>query len=313
MRVVRWPEQEPCADRPSVVTLGVFDGVHRGHAAVIGRVIQRARGTDRQAVVVTFDRHPTTVVAERREPVITSLQHRLRLFEDMGVDLALVVVFTPRVAETSAEDFVRGVLWRRLRAKVVVLGFDCRFGCRREGDAELCRRMGEELDFEVEVVPPLLVDGEPVSSTAIRQAIQQGAFERAERLLGRPFSLYGTVVPGDNRGDELGYPTANLDLHHEIVPPDGIYVSRALPDGEPLPAVTSVGRRPTFYRDPDAETVVEVHLIDWSGNLYGRDMEVQFVRHLRGQRTYDTVEALREQMARDVAQVRAELADGRGG
>jgi riboflavin kinase/FMN adenylyltransferase len=139
MRVVRWPEQEPCADRPSVVTLGVFDGVHRGHAAVIGRVIQRARGTGRQAVVVTFDRHPTTVVAERREPVITSLQHRLRLFEDMGVDLALVVVFTPRVAETSAEDFVRRVLWRRLRAKVVVLGFDCRFGRRREGDAELCR------------------------------------------------------------------------------------------------------------------------------------------------------------------------------
>ncbi len=311
MRVLRWPEEEPRLDRASAVTLGVFDGVHRGHASVIERVVEAAGGRGWLAVVVTFDRHPTAVVADRREPVITSLQHRLRLFEGLGVDTCVVTVFGRRVAQMSAESFVREILWERLRARLVVLGFDCRFGRDRQGDAALCRRLGEELGFKVQVVPPLLADGEPVSSTAIREAIQAGALQRAARLLGRPFSLYGTVVPGDGRGKELGCPTANLDLHHEIVPPQGVYVSRAFLDGEGRPAVTSVGHRPTFHRDSGLPPVVEVHLIDWCGNLYGRDIEVAFVRRLRGQRTFETPEALSEQIGRDIARARALLAGER--
>ncbi len=304
MRVARWPAEDAPLSRGSVVTLGVFDGVHRGHAELIGRVVSAARGRSCQAAVVTFDRHPSVLLAHQPAPAITSLDHRLHLFGALGLDVCVVVQFTGEVAQMPAEEFARRVFHDLLGARLLVLGFDARFGRGHQGDVELCRRLGPGMGWEVESIPPVQVDGRPVSSTAIRQAIERGELREAERLLGRPFSLYGTVVRGDARGRRLGYPTANLDLHHELLPPEGIYVTRLFTDDEPLPSVTSIGRQPTFPEAAHTEAVVEVHAIGRRIDLYGRDVEVQFVERLRGQVAFADSEALREQIGRDVEAAR---------
>ncbi|MHC4789063.1 MAG: riboflavin biosynthesis protein RibF, partial [Planctomycetota bacterium] len=278
MRLVRWPGEGAARSGPSVTTLGVFDGVHRGHAEVIRQVVEAAAQRGCAGCIVTFDRHPAAVLRGEPQPAITSLDHRIRLFAGFGTDVCVVVRFGPEVARMGAEDFLQAVVCDLLSTDLLVLGSDCRFGRHREGDVSLCRRVGPRLGFEVRVVPPVAVDGERVSSTAIRQAILRGDLERAGRLLGRPFSLYGTVVRSEGRGRQLGYPTANLDLHNETVPPDGVYACWALADEERMPAVVSVGRRATFHREPGAPRVVEVHVIGGSADLYGRDIEVQFVR-----------------------------------
>ena len=307
MRLIRWPGEELPLQEPSVVTLGVFDGVHRGHAALIRQVVEAAGRRDCRAALVTFDRHPGALLRARTEPAITSLEHRIRLFRGFGVDLCVVVRFTEDVASMTAAEFLRRVFHDLLSARLLILGDDCRFGRGREGDVALCRRLGPELGFEVRTVASVEVDGRRVSSTAIREAILAGESERAESLLGRPFSLYGTVVRGEGRGHRLGYPTANLDLHNETIPPDGVYAGWVFTDGEPLAGVVSVGRRATFHCESDAERVVEVHLLDRGEDLYGRDIEVQFVERLRGQQTFESAEALKAQIARDVATAREML------
>jgi len=309
MRVLRWPGRapaEPC--RRSVVTLGVFDGVHRGHARVIGRVTSEARRRGCVAAVVTFDRHPDRVLHGRSQPAITSLEHRLRLFGRLGVGLCVVVGFSRGVAELSADDFARQVFCDLLHAELVVLGFDCRFGRGARGDVELCRGLGLRLGFDVQSVAPVEVDGRPISSTAIREAVLRGDLKLASELLGRPFSLYGTVVRGDGRGRGLGFPTANLDPGNEAIPPSGVYASRAFVDSAPLPAVTSIGRRQTFHREAGAPLVVEVHLIDRSLELLGHLLEVQLIRYIRAQRAFATPDELRRQIARDIEDARAALA-----
>jgi riboflavin kinase/FMN adenylyltransferase len=308
MQVARWPGAPLPAREPSVVTLGVFDGVHRGHAQVLRHVVDAARARRRRAAVVTFDRHPAAVLSGATLPAITSLEHRIRLFQSLGLDLCVVVRFCEEVARMGAEEFVRQVLRGELGAELIVLGYDCRFGRKREGDAALCARLGRELGFEVLVLPAVAVEGRPVSSTVVRQAILEGDFDRAGRFLGRPFSLYGTVVKGDGRGQLLGYPTANLDLHDEAIPPDGVYAGWAFTDSQPLPGVISVGRRATFHPEPGCARVVEVHLIGQRQDLYGRDVEVQFVQRLREQRVFDGEEPLKAQIARDVAAARKALA-----
>jgi riboflavin kinase/FMN adenylyltransferase len=307
MRLIRWPGEEPASGERSVVTLGVFDGVHRGHAEVIRRVVTAARERSCRAVIVTFDRHPAAVLSGEPLPVITSLEHRVRLFAALGTDLCVVVRFCEDVARIEAAEFARRVFHELLHAELVVLGYDCRFGRNGQGDLSLSARLGRELGFEVEGVPAVVVDGRPVSSTDVRQAILSGDLERAQRLLGRPFSLYGTVVRGDARGAALGYPTANLDLHNEAVPPDGVYAAWAFTDGEPLLGVVSIGRRATFHREAASARVVEVHLVDRREDLYGRDIEVQFAGWLRDQETFDSTEYLKAQIERDVRAARRML------
>jgi len=307
MELLRWPGRSPHALPGSVATLGVFDGVHLGHAAVIRHVVEQAGQRGCASAVVTFDRHPAALITGRPEPAITSLEHRLRLLAGLGLDACVLVRFERDVARMSAAEFARRVFHDLLHAQLLVLGFDCRFGRGREGDPELCRRLGPALGFEVTTVPPVELDGRPVSSTAIREAVLAGELERAGRLLGRPFSLYGTVVRGEGRGRALGYPTANLNLHNETVPPDGVYACRVMTDGEQAPAVLSIGRRPTFHAEADAERVVEVHIIGGSEPLYGRHLEVQFVRRLRGQRRFAGARELAAQIAHDVEEARRAL------
>ncbi len=310
MRRIVWPSDNPPDWGRSVVTLGVFDGVHRGHGEVIARTVEAARQRSCPSVVVTFDRHPAAVVHGRPEPAITSLEHRLRLFESMGAKACVVVRFDRTVARMPAGDFVREVLQEFLAAELVVLGFNCRFGRDGQGDAAVCRRLGARMGFEVEEIPPVELDGQPVSSTAIRRAIQEGRLRDASRLLARPFALYGTVVRGEGRGRGLGYPTANLDLHNEITPPEGVYAALVQMDGETMSAVASVGRRETFHPERTAAAVVEVHVIDYAGSLYGREMEVQFVSRLREQRAYATARELAAQIGMDIAETRRVLQEG---
>ncbi len=291
----RWP----------VMTLGVFDGVHLGHQRILRDTIAWARRMEGEAVVVTFDRHPESVISHKAPPMITPLRHRLVLFESLGVDVAVVLKFDPALAAMPAEDFVREVIHDWLKVRGIIWGFDCRFGRGAEGDLKLIRALEPKFGYQACSVEPVMLEGVPVKSTTIRDAIVKGQLQKASRMLGRPFSLLGTVVHGDHRGRSLGYPTANLDLHHEVRPPRGIYSSRVLCEGKLHKALASIGFRPTFATPRPRETV-EVHILDFDGDLYGKDIEVRFVRRLREERKFPSAKELIEQMDRDRAQVLSE-------
>ncbi len=288
-----------------VATLGAFDGVHRGHQRILAETVAWARELGGQAVVLTFDPLPKAVVKAggRSKPApgalcITSLPHRLALMERCGLDLAVVVPFDAAVAAMPAERFVRDVLLGWLGARHIVFGRDSTFGRRAEGNLALLRRLEADGLLAVRSPAPVRYRGGVISSTAIRQAIGAGDLRAARAMLGRPFSLLGTVVRGDGRGQSLGFPTANLDLHHEAIPPDGVYATIARVGGEDLPSLTYVGRRPTFATD-DAATSIEVHVLDFDADLYGADIEVRFVRRLRGDARFPSAAALVAQMEAD--------------
>lgn len=287
-----------------VVSVGTFDGVHLGHRAVLDEVVRWAREQSGTAVVVTFAEPPKTVLASGQSgPLITSVPHRLRLLAEGGVDLTVVLEFTPALAAMSAGDFSRRVLVQGLGARGVVLGHDSAFGRGREGTEEFLRAHRTEFGLDVRGVDATLVDGAPVSSTRVRQAVLKGDFALSERLLGRRFSVFGAVIRGSGRGRRLGFPTANLQLLHEVAPPDGVYVVDAVIDSRARPAVASVGTSPTFPRTPegeDAERIVETHVLDFEGSLYGHELEVFFVRRLRDQQRFATPEALASAIRRDV-------------
>jgi riboflavin kinase/FMN adenylyltransferase len=290
-----------------VVTVGTFDGVHVGHQRVLSEVVHWARANSGTAVVVTFEQPPRSVLTPENPPLVTSLPHRLVLLERLGVDLCLVIEFTRELAATGALEFVRRVFVKRLGAHGVVVGHGSGFGRDREGNEEFLRKCAGEFGFEVRTVPPVIIDGEIVSSSRIRSMVLRGDFEQAARLLGRPFSVFGTVVRGAGRGRELGFPTANLDLHHEIIPPDGVYVARAILDEETLPALASIGTRPTFTHAHDAESVehvVEIHLLEFDRPIYGRDVEAELLRRLRPQRRFADIDGLVVQMKDDLRRAR---------
>ena len=285
-----------------VVTLGMFDGVHLGHQKVIQEIIGTANTQGGGSIVVTFDRHPRSYVLKNSQSCITSLEHRLVLFKRLGVDITVVLEFNQKTAETEAEDFIADIIHGWLGAKVVVLGFNCRFGKGRRGDASMVRNFAEECDFEVVSCEPVKLEGEVISSTAIRKSIVQGELQKAKIMLGRPVSVLGTVIRGDGRGRDLGYPTANLNLHHEIRPPTGVYATRAILGSKEYRALTNIGMRPTFKEaSRDIEPLVEVHVIDFDGSLYGEDLEVQFLYKLREEIRFRDVEELRLQLENDVA------------
>jgi len=309
MEVFRWPGGKPPSARPTVATLGVFDGVHVGHQHIVRRVVTLARERDARTAVITFDRHPQQALGGAAEPCITSLEHRLRLFEELGADACLVIEFTPEVAQMEAEDFARAVLRDALGVELLLVGEDCRFGRGRRGDVALLRGMAVELGLDAAVVEPVKVGGEVVSSTAIRQAVTAGDFARAQELLGRPFSLLGTVVRGSGHGRSLGFPTANLDVHNELIPCEGVYASWFFVGGQRGASVSSIGRRETFERLRTDMPEVEVHVLDGEPSLYGRQVEVQFVRRLRAQQRFGSAGALTRQIEADCAEARRLLAE----
>lgn len=284
-----------------IATIGVFDGVHRGHLAVLAETLRWARQAAGVSVLITFDRHPEMLLRGSPPDSITSLEHKLHLVSRTGIDVCLVLHFDRKLAAMEAEDFTQRVLVKTLGASGVVLGYNCRFGRGGRGDAKLLGKLGNSLGFDVRTVAPLVIDGAPVSSTRIRGLIETGDLEEAAVLLGRPVTLRGTVVHGTRRGRELGFPTANLNLHHEATPPSGVYICRALVGDETLWGLVNIGVNPTFAeKGRKQRKCVEVYIDGYGGkSLYGRTVEVEIVRYLRPEVAFDSPEALAAQMEKD--------------
>ena len=296
-------------ERETVITIGVFDGVHRGHAHLLQRLSQRAR-PDFLPAALTFSNHPVSVLQPGRTvSFLTTPAQKARLLADQGIERVVSLEFTPALAQLTAREFVT-LLVTELRMKGLVIGPDFALGRQREGNAAFLRELGRELGFWVETLEPLLLDGTLVKSRAIRQAITDGEVAAAAHLLGRDYSLTGRVAAGDRRGRELGFPTANLDIAPEMaLPGDGIYAGWAVVDGIRRPAATSIGVRPTFGL---TERLVEVYILDFAGDLYGQELEVRFVAKLRNQETFPNLESLVAQINRDVSDTRLTLAAAGG-
>jgi riboflavin kinase/FMN adenylyltransferase len=316
VEILRDPVVCPTPAAGTVVTIGAYDGVHRGHATVIARVRSMAEERGMATAVVTFDRHPASVVRPESAPLLlTDLDQKLELLAATGVDYTRVIHFDEARSREPAEDFVREDLVACLRARLVVVGEDFHFGHRRSGNVELLRRMGAELGFDVAPVELVGPDGQPsidtatrVSSTRVRTLLRAGELAVANSLLGRPHEVRGTVGGGDKRARELGFPTANINVPDEVcLPRDGIYAAWYLrPDGVPRAAAVSLGRRPTFY-DDQPYSLLEAHLLDFSDDLYGESTRVQFVARLRDELRFDSVADLVAQMRRDCDQARRVL------
>jgi riboflavin kinase/FMN adenylyltransferase len=295
-------------DRDMVLAVGVFDGVHLGHKALLARLLERAGELDLASGVVTFDPHPLKVLSpETGLSFLSDLEQRKVLLREEGVDTVIVLPFTPELASLSAARFV-GLLKRYLRLKELVIGPGFTLGRDREGNADALRALGEDLGFTVSVVPAVKVNGDTVSSTAIREALAGGDLKKVRRLIGRPFSLRGRVVHGDSRGTKLDFPTANLDLDPEqALPAEGVYATWADIGGQAYESMTNIGRRPTFG---GRQGVVEVYLLGYQGSLYGHELKIDIMERLRGERQFDTVEALQSQIVEDIERGRAILSAG---
>jgi riboflavin kinase/FMN adenylyltransferase len=311
MQVIR-DNQPSDSSKRSVVTIGAYDGVHRGHQAVIGQVRKEAQQLGCQSVVVTFDKHPASVVRPASAPkLLTDLDQKLELLQQTGIDATLIVEFN---RERSTEDpalFVKRVLVDTLRARVVVVGEDFHFGFNRGGNVAMLRELGKQFDFQVEPVKLIArPDGveEPVSSTSIRRALAGGQVEIATNLLGRAYEVRGVVVNGDKRGRSIGFPTANVEVPNAMcLPADGVYAGRfRCDDGSVHACAINLGRRPTFFEHAD-HSLLEAHLLDFSGDLYGQKVSVTFEHFLRSERKFDGLEAIKTQLQLDVAAARLAL------
>jgi riboflavin kinase/FMN adenylyltransferase len=305
MRIVRTLESFPPDARPSVVALGVFDGVHLAHRAILDTAVSRARAGAGTAVACTFDPHPAEVLQPDRAPrPITTLDERLELIAATGVEVAAVIPFTRALASMEPEAFVSDVLAGRLGAREVVVGFNHRFGRGARGDAKLLGEAGARVGLRAQIVAPLDVDGIPVSSSAIRASLARGDLATAGRLLGRPYFVAGRIVEGAGRGRTLGFPTANVATDRALLTPAGVYACRARVEDAVHGAVVNMGVRPTFG---EQVFTVEAYLLDFSGDLYGRRVRLDFVARLREEKKFAGVDALRAQIADDIAAARLAL------
>jgi len=291
--------------RETLLGIGVFDGIHLGHQHLLAKLVRQAREAGLLAGVVTFQRHPEEVIRGIRLPFLTDAEERRRLLKEQGIDLVITLSFDRDLASLSAREFIR-LLQKHLRMRGLVIGPDFALGKDRQGNTAQLLAMGQEMGFSVTVVPPLTLNGEVVSSTAIRRAIAAGDMAKARRYTGRYFRLSGRVVSGAGRGATLGFPTANLDIRPEqVLPADGVYAGRAYVNGNTYLAVTNIGTCPTFG---DCPRTAEAFLIDFHGDLYGRGLEVEFVQRLRGEAKFTSPQALSRQVAEDIRQGKAIMA-----
>jgi riboflavin kinase / FMN adenylyltransferase len=303
----------PFPGENAVITIGAYDGLHLGHQAVIAEVKRRAAELGERSAVVTFDRHPAVVVRPESAPkLLTDHDQRLELLEETGIDAAVVLPFDEAQSHESALSFIERVLVKCLSTKLIVVGADFHFGRNREGNVDLLRQVGDTYGFDVDplvLIPRADGVGEPVSSTAIRRALAGGDVEMAAAMLGRPFEARGKVVQGDQRGRLLGFPTANVEVPNRVcLPADGVYAGwYERRDGETHPCAINLGRRPTFYEHADS-SLLEAHLLDFDGDLYGEQARIRFTNFLRSERKFDGIDALVAQLQNDVAHARELLA-----
>jgi riboflavin kinase/FMN adenylyltransferase len=290
---------------PVFLAIGVFDGVHRGHQAVISTSAKHAKSTNGTPVVVTFDPHPMKVLRPRQAPhLLTATQHKIRLIRGLGVQHLLIIKFDEAFAATSPEDFVQQLVTHSKPLREICVGHEWSFGKGRRGNLALLRKLGAQFDFDVVGIPAVtLRNGEVVSSTAIRHAIEAGDLAKAAEMLGREYTILGTVVRGENLGKKIGFPTANLSAHSEQFPPNGVYFAQAILNGTIYPGVVNLGYRPTVSSDK-TERVLEIYLLDFDQNIYGKDIEVRFVQFLRPEQKFENLDALVRQIELDVQQAR---------
>jgi len=295
------------SENGAAVTIGTFDGVHVGHRALIARTVERARAAGASAVAVTWDRHPMeTLRPDRVPPLLSSRERKMELLRETELDAIAVLSFDRELSSWAPERFVAGILVAGLNTSHVVVGEGWRFGHKASGDTDLLTKLGEESGFTVEPLPLAEAEGGPVSSTRIRQAVAAGDLQLVRSLLGRPFDIDGEVIPGDDRGTELGYPTANIDPDGSLaIPPLGIYAGRGKVGDDFYPAAIDVGVNPTFGGDPERTPArIEPYLLDFDGNLYGTMLRVEFWERLRDEIRFASVDDLIAQMAKDVEDTR---------
>ncbi|MFO1476794.1 MAG: bifunctional riboflavin kinase/FAD synthetase [Verrucomicrobiota bacterium] len=307
MRLLQHAAELNAGNRGASAAIGVFDGVHLGHREIVRCTVEAARELDAEAVVVTFDRHPNAVVApDRVPPRIGTLESRLESLAALGVDAVLLIRFDAEFSRQSGEAFIRSLAAGFGRIRNLCVGADFTFGHRRSGNLALLESLGVSMGFRVQGLAPVTVDGAPVSSTRIRELIRAGDLPGAGRLLGRPYALGGRVMEGDRLGRKLGFPTANLDVAGMVLPPNGVYAGTAALSGARHPAVMNLGLRPTVgAAEPSLRA--EVHLLDFSGDLYGRNLEFEPVAKLRDEMKFGSLQELETQIARDVQAARQRL------
>ena len=296
--------------RPTVLTLGVFDGLHLGHQLIMKTVVERARAVNATPTVITFEPHPRAVLhPESAPPLLQTFDQKIEALSVLGIEQTIVIHFDRAFSQIRAEDFLRDVVVERLHAKEVYLGRGFAFGHNREGNIELLRNISDRLGFFADEVPEVRLRGCRIGSTRIRELLQQGRVNLARRMLGRPYGVEGRVIRGAARGTNLGFPTANLHPHNRVSPKGGVYVTATLIEGQWRRSVTNIGTRPTFgdAREPSVETFV----INWSGDLYGDVLRVRFLHRLRDEKKFGSIEELKAQIGHDVA--RAQRYFQRGG
>jgi len=290
----------------TLLTIGVFDGVHAGHGYLLQKLRQRAAERSLLSGVLTFNPHPQSVLhPDQQLPWLSSLEDRIKAFQELGIDLVVVLTFTSKVAQLSARDFM-SLLKKYLKMRGIMVGPDFTLGRGGEGNINVLRTLGNEMQFSVEVIPAYTINGEVVSSTLIRQALIQGDMKRVEKLMGHHFYLKGKVITSDKRGRVLGFPTANLDIKpQQALPHNGIYATITQADGKQFPSATNIGIRPTFG---DGGRMVETHLLHYEGNLYGKEITVEFVQKLRDEKRFASSQELKTQIEKDVRKVETLLA-----
>ena len=290
---------------PIFTAIGVFDGVHLGHQAVISTSAEHAREARGTPVVITFDPHPVKVLRPDKAPhLLTATQHKIALIRDLGVEHLLVVRFDREFANTPAAEFVRELVTHAKPLREICVGHEWSFGKNRAGNLALLEKLGAEHHFSVVGIKPVAVNGAVVSSTAIREAVKNGDLARAAEMLGREYTILGTVKKGAQLGRTLGFPTANLSAHSEQFPPNGVYEAEARLNGAVMRGVVNLGYRPTLEQ-AKPERLLELHLFDLDREIYGQDVEVRFLRYLRGEQKFGSLDELKAQIARDVAQARS--------
>ena len=305
MKVIRAANELNNGSRKVCVAIGVFDGVHLGHQQIIRQTVADARGHDAISLVVTFDRHPSAIVApDKTPPQIFSRSQKLRAIESLGVDALLEIPFDKTFSEKSGETFIRELARDLGKIHSVCVGADFVFGHKRSGNVALLKKLGAELNFQVHGMAELALDGHTVSSTRIREAIRTGNFDAASQMLGRPYAICGRIVEGDRLGRQFGFPTANLDTTNLVLPPNGVYAASTKLKEQFYRVALNIGLRPTVAT-VQPHLRVEAHLLDFSGDLYGAELELELGVKLREERKFASATELREQIARDVAAVRS--------
>ena len=284
--------------RPTVLTLGVFDGLHLGHQRIMQTVVERAKAADAVATAITFDPHPRAVLhPESAPPLLQTLDQRLANFEVLGIEQAIVIAFDREFAAQPAEEFLTNIVFDRLHAKEVYLGKGFAFGKNRGGNIDLLRQMSNNLGFFADEVEEVTLRGKRISSSKIRGLLAEGRINLARRMLGRPYGVEGVIIRGNRRGHTIGFPTANLHPHNRVIPKFGVYATATLIDGKWRRSITNIGVRPTF--ENEAEPSIESYVFDFDGDLYGDVLRVRFLHRIRDERKFSGIDELKAQIEKD--------------